>query len=102
MMRAIIFQSIAITIASLLAYRWGLKNYGMDNLIIARTIVFATLISAELFRAYSSRSSRHSVFKIGVFSNKTLNYAVLFSFLLLFAAIYVPFLQKKSSIPTPP
>ena len=40
-------------------------------LIYARTITFATLITAELLRAYSSRSLTHSIFKIGVFSNKT-------------------------------
>ena len=93
MIRAIVLQSGAIAIASLLAYRWGLKTYGIDKLIIVRTIVFATLISAELLRAYSSRSRKHSIFEIGVFSNKTLNYAVLFSFFLLIMVIYIPFFQ---------
>lgn len=93
MVRAIILQSVAIATGSLLAYRWGLQTYGMENLIIARTISFATLISAELLRAYSSRSERHTIFEIGVFSNKTLNYAVLFSFILLFVVVYMPFLQ---------
>ena len=94
MIRGITLQSIAITVATLFSYRWGLKNYGMDNLNIARTIAFATLISAELLRAFSSRSRRESIFKIGVFSNKTLNYAILFSFALLFAVIYISPLQR--------
>ncbi len=94
MVRAIMFQSVAIAIGSLLAYRWGgLKTYGTDNLIIARTITFATLITAELLRAYSSRSEKHTIFEIGVFSNKTLTYATLFSFILLIVVIYLPVLQ---------
>ncbi len=90
---AIIFQSVAIAIGSLLAYRWGLKTYGNQNLIIARTITFATLITAELLRAYSSRSEKHTIFEIGMFSNKTLTFATIISFLLLIIVIYVPFLQ---------
>jgi Ca2+-transporting ATPase len=93
MIRAIVFQSGAIAIGSLLAYRWGLKTYGMNNLMTARTITFATLITAELLRAYSSRSERHTIFEIGIFSNKTLSYATLFSFALLIIVIYLPFLQ---------
>ncbi|NMA86632.1 MAG: HAD-IC family P-type ATPase, partial [Tissierellia bacterium] len=94
MIRGIVLQSIAITVAILFSYRWGLEKYGMNNLNMARTIAFATLISAELLRTFSSRSRRESIFKIGVFSNKTLNYAVLFSFVLLFAVIYISPLQK--------
>ena len=93
MVRAIIFQSIAIAAGSLLAYIWGLKTYGMDNLIIARTMTFATLITAELLRAFSSRSERHTIFEIGVFSNKKLTYATLFSLILLIVVIYLPILQ---------
>ena len=93
MIRAIIFQSSAIALGSLLAYRWGLKTYSTDNLIIARTITFATLITAELLRAYSSRSEKHTIFEIGILSNRTLTYATLFSFVLLLVVIYLPFLQ---------
>ena len=94
MLRGIIFQSLAIGVATLFAFKWGLKTYGeADDVLMARTIAFATLILAELLRAFSSRSQKHSLFKIGVFSNKTLNLAVLVSFALLLVVIYVPFLQ---------
>ena len=93
MVRGIIVQSIAIALGSLLAYRWGLKTYGEENLIIARTVTFATLITAELLRAYSSRSEKHTIFEIGIFSNRTLTYATLFSFVLLLVVIYLPFFQ---------
>lgn len=93
MLRGIVFQSIAIAATSLLAYRWGLNTYPGD-IDKARTITFTTLILAELLRAFSSRSQRHTLFKIGFFSNKTLVYAVLFSFGLLLGVIYLPFMNN--------
>ena len=61
-----------------------------NPLVGARTMAFATLILAELFRAYSARSERISVFSLGLFSNKSMNMAVGFSTLLLLLVIYVP------------
>lgn len=93
MVKALIVQSISISAAVLGSYIWGMKTYGTENLIYARTITFTTLITAELLRAYSSRSLTHSIFKIGVFSNKTMTLSTLVSFLLLLVVLYVPFLQ---------
>jgi Ca2+-transporting ATPase len=44
-------------------------------------------------RAYTARSERASLFRLGVFSNKYMQYAVLLSIVLLLAVVYVPFLQ---------
>lgn len=87
-------QSIAITVATLLAYFVGLKWYGLESGINhARTMAFATLIICELLRAYSSRSIDKTVFDIGVFTNKKLVMATAFSFLLMLVVIYVPVLN---------
>jgi len=43
---------------------------------VASTMVTFTIIFAELARAYSSRSMRESVFKIGFFSNSWMQYGV--------------------------
>ena len=59
----------------------------------AETMAFVTLSLAELFRAYTVRSERASVFKIGVFSNKYMQYAVGISITLLLLVCSVPFLQ---------
>lgn len=56
----------------------------------ARTVAFATLIIAELLRAFASRSERISVFKLGVFTNKLMNTATAVSLALLLAVIYIP------------
>lgn len=87
-------QSIAITVATLLAYFIGLKWYGLESGINhARTMAFSALIICELLRAYTARSIDKTVFEIGVFTNKKLVMATVFSFLLMLLVIYVPVLN---------
>jgi len=59
----------------------------------AETMAFLTLSASELLRAFTARSERYPLLKIGVFSNKWMNWAVLLSFVLLLAVVYVPFLN---------
>ena len=59
----------------------------------AQTIAFVTLCSSELIRAFTARSEYHSVFSIGVFSNRWMVWAVGVSFLLVLMVVYVPFLR---------
>lgn len=59
----------------------------------AETMAFVTLSLCELFRAYTVRSERLSLFRIGVFSNRYMQYAVGLSLGLLFLVVSVPFLQ---------
>ncbi|MBR3247324.1 MAG: cation-translocating P-type ATPase [Clostridiales bacterium] len=63
---------------------------GVHPIDIARTVAFATLICAELFRAFAARSESISVFKLGLFSNKMMNIAVALSLVMLVAVIYIP------------
>lgn len=59
----------------------------------AETMAFVTLSLCELFRAYTVRSERVSIFTLGVFSNKFMQYAVGLSIFLLLLVVNVPFLQ---------
>ena len=59
----------------------------------AETMAFVTLSLSELFRAYTVRSERASLFSIGIFSNRYMQYAVGLSIALLLLVINVPFLQ---------
>lgn len=59
----------------------------------AETMAFVTLSLCELFRAYTVRSERASILKIGIFSNKWMQYAVGLSIGLLIIVCAVPFLQ---------
>jgi Ca2+-transporting ATPase len=68
-------------------------NWQGVNVQDAETMAFVTLSLAELFRAYTVRSERASLFSIGIFSNKYMQYAVGFSIALLLIVCTVPFLQ---------
>jgi len=59
-----------------------------------RTMVFTTLCLAQMGNALAIRSDKYSLFSIGVFSNSALIGAVLLTFGLQIAVIYVPFLQE--------
>ncbi len=59
----------------------------------AETMAFVTLSLCELFRAYTVRSERVSLFRLGIFSNPFMQYAVGFSILLLLIVVNVPFFQ---------
>lgn len=72
----------------LLQYDWR----GVD-VQTAETMAFVTLSLCELFRAYTVRSETQSVFRIGLFSNRYMQYAVLVSITLLLLVVSVPFLQ---------
>jgi Ca2+-transporting ATPase len=92
MVWGIVVQTIAITAATMIAFIIGLRRFP-DNLSAAQTMAFATLSISELFRAYTSRSERSSLFAIGVLSNKYMQWAVLASLVILLSIIYVPFLD---------
>jgi Ca2+-transporting ATPase len=88
----VLVQAIVMTAAVMASFLYGLRAYP-GNLAEAQTVTFATLIMSELLRAFTSRSERHSIFSIGVFSNRWMVWAVGSSFVLLLAVIYVPFLD---------
>jgi Ca2+-transporting ATPase len=75
-------------LAFLLQYDWR----GVD-VQTAETMAFVTLSLCELFRAYTVRSERISVFRLGVFSNRYMQIAVAVSIFLLLLVVNVPFLQ---------
>jgi len=91
MLAGIVVQTIAITAVVLAAYYIGDRVWGSSSL--AQTMAFVTLSASELVRAYTSRSERASLFRLGVFSNKYMQYAVLLSIVLLLGVVYVPFCQ---------
>jgi Ca2+-transporting ATPase len=85
-------QATFDAIATLAAFMWAYD--GDETLRYAQTVAFATLTSAELLRAYTSRSDRESVFSLGLFSNRWMVVATLTSFVLLLVAIYMPGLRN--------
>jgi len=92
MMAGIGVQTVALTFVTLTAYLIGLRVFSQDPLI-AGTMAFVTISMAELPIAYTVRSERYPLLKIGPFSNRLMNYAVLSSLALLLVVVYIPFLQ---------
>ena len=78
-------------IAILGVFMLGMQRYP-EHLAAAQTMAFVTLCTSELIRAFAARSEYHSVFSIGVFSNRWMVAAVTASFLLVLAVVYVPFI----------
>jgi len=91
MIVGIVVQTIAITSATLAAFYIG-RFTDPQHVEFAETMAFTTLSLSELMRAYTARSERYPLLKIGVFSSKWMNLAVLSSTLLILAVIYIPFL----------
>lgn len=60
----------------------------------ARTAAFAVLSVTQLLNMINLRALHHSVLKIGLFSNATVNYVFVISFALMLLVLYVPFLQN--------
>jgi Ca2+-transporting ATPase len=79
-------------VAILAVFYLALQRYP-DQLVAAQTIAFVTLCSSELIRAFTARSEYHSIFSIGVMSNRWMVWAVAVSFLLVLMVVYVPFLR---------
>jgi Ca2+-transporting ATPase len=96
MVRGIIVQTIAITSATLVAFFMGggaLRGAPIQAVNLSETYAFVTLSLSELLRAFTARSEYYPLTKIGIFTNKNMNLAVLVSSLLVILVVYVPFLQ---------
>jgi Ca2+-transporting ATPase len=92
MQLGIVVQTVAITTITLVAYFTGRQWYP-DQPQMAMTMAFVALSFSELLRAFPARSEFYPLVKIGFFSNRYMNIAVLSSLALLLAVVYIPFLQ---------
>jgi Ca2+-transporting ATPase len=86
----ILLQSIALTVAVLGVFVLALNQYSTET---ARTMAFTTLVLAELFRSFTSRSEDITVFRLGLFSNPTLLLGTGLSAGLFLLTLYVPALE---------
>jgi len=59
-----------------------------------QTIVFTTLTLSQMGNALATRSNRDTLFQIGLFSNRAMLGAVLLTFLLQMAVVYLPFMNQ--------
>lgn len=86
----IVLSGLLIGASSLVAFALSMFLFG--DLQRARTVAFATLIFAELIYAFECKSEYKPIYKINLFNNLPLVGAVIGSFLLTLAVVYLPFL----------
>jgi Ca2+-transporting ATPase len=81
-------------VVSLLIGLWGYRTGNP----YWQTMVFTTLTLSQMGHALSIRSNRDSLFRIGLFSNKSMLGAVLLTFVLQMLITYIPFGQNLFGI----
>ena len=81
---------VLIALQALWIFRWSLDDAG---LLKARTMVFTLIVISMMFNAFNWRSERLSLLDIGIFSNRSLLYAVGSTILLQLLVIYSPMLN---------
>lgn len=92
---------IVMTALLLFGYFFYKPWEGAAQLTEARTQLLTAMILMELANAVSARSLKYSVFKVGVFKNRFLWYAILSSFGLQLLVLYVPGLNSLFDVTAP-
>ena len=95
---AILYQGIFQTMLVLGVYGWALispeHSTRAEIHADALTMAFATLGLIQLLHAFNVKSVYQSIFKVGLFKNKTFNWSIPVAFILLMATIMVPGFNK--------
>lgn len=90
--RKIIGRGIQIGLSTILVF--SLVFYLQEDLDLARTMAFSTLVFSQMFHVFDCRSELYNVFEAGLFKNKFLVLAVLCSTVMHISVIYNPFLSS--------
>ena len=83
----IVFQGLMFGALALIAFRIGEGATG--QLAGGQTMAFMVMALSQVLQAYNMRSE-HSLFAIGLFSNKQLNWAALLSLVLVLIVLFTP------------
>ncbi|MBU2700236.1 Ca2+-transporting ATPase [Sporomusaceae bacterium BoRhaA] len=81
---------IGFSTLGVFAYVYFIK----DDLVLARTMAFTTLVFCQLFHVFDCRSEVASIMDVGFFTNKYLIGAVSCSVLMQLAVLYIPVLRN--------
>jgi Ca2+-transporting ATPase len=95
------FVPIIMTVLLLFGYFFYRPWEGSAQLTEARTQLLTAMILMELVNAISARSLTYPVFKVGLFKNKFLWYAILSSFGLQLIVLYTPGIQTVFGVTSP-
>ena len=87
----IIWVGLLMAGISVFTQAWSIRGGGVGS--HWQTMVFTVLCLSQMGHVFAIRSDTSSLFRLGLFSNIPLFGAVLLTFVLQMATIYVPFLQ---------
>lgn len=91
LMQKIIFRGIMIGLCTLGCF--ALTKYMTADLSAARTAALFTLVMTQLAHVFECKSEKKNIFTVPYLSNPKLILAALTSLAVIFAAIYLPFMQ---------
>lgn len=95
LMWRIIIRGVLIGLCTLAAFTAAMRTGG--SVEAARTCALFTLVMSQLFHVFECKSEDKNIFTVPYFNNPKLILAVLFSALVIFGAIYLPFMQTVFS-----
>lgn len=72
----------------------GLWAFNFDHKSAWQTMIFTTLTLAQMGNALATRSERQTLWEAGLLTNKSMLEAVILTFILQMAVVYLPFLQN--------
>jgi len=84
----IMVMAALIGLGTFLIFRWAETRMSIEE---ARTLAFCAIVAFEWLMAFSARSDEHTVFRLGVFRNRTLVFAIGLAVLLQIAVVRVAF-----------
>ncbi len=83
----VVLQGVMFAALSLIGYKVGESVTGLEA--GGQTLAFMVLALSQIVQAYNMRSE-HSLFKLGIFTNRKLNWAALASTLLVALVLFTP------------
>ncbi len=95
LMFRIILRGVLIGLCTLASFTLMLRTGG--SIDAARTGALLTLVMSQLFHVFECKSEKKNIFTVPYFNNPYLILSVLCSVLVIFGAIYLPFLQPVFS-----
>jgi Ca2+-transporting ATPase len=96
----IVSHGLLLTIVAVFAF-WFFYRGKADQVAPARTVAFSVVALSQLFYSISCRSFRYTMPEIGLFTNRALFVAILFSVLAQLAVLYATALQLVFKVVTP-
>ncbi|MEA4827158.1 MAG: cation-translocating P-type ATPase, partial [Clostridium sp.] len=89
----LLFNGALIGVITLIAFFIGMKKYS-NSLMHAQTMAFMVMSISELIHSLNMRSTKKSIFSLGLFSNKLLIISIILGILLQNIILYVPILAN--------